>query len=140
VEQRGKAGRGTPLIVPKFVKLRENMDEMEAWYDQWLGTLGSAVIDGPSSAAGQIVSLSVTEMKPPKRVPCRRLGGRMTILSDGRVTRCEEDVRGLHPIGSTHSQTIAELWSAQQHVHELHLDGEWDTLNLCNTCSEWHRW
>ncbi|MEM6561396.1 MAG: hypothetical protein AAF656_07330, partial [Planctomycetota bacterium] len=67
VEQRGKAGRGTPLIVPKFVKLRENMDEMEAWYDQWLGTLGSAVIDGPSSAAGQIVSLSVTEMKPPKR-------------------------------------------------------------------------
>ncbi|MEM8873396.1 MAG: radical SAM/SPASM domain-containing protein [Planctomycetota bacterium] len=137
---RSEAKRGTPLVVPKLVKLRENMDEMEAWYDQWLGTLGSAVIDGPSSAAGQLVNLSVTEMKPPKRVPCRRLGGRMTILSDGQVVRCEEDIRALHPIGSTHNQTIADLWSAQQHVHELHLDGEWETLNLCNTCSEWHRW
>ena len=29
-------GSGVPIIVPIFTKCRQNLAEMEAWYDQWL--------------------------------------------------------------------------------------------------------
>ncbi len=34
--ERQQRNRGLPLLVPIFVKCRENLGEMEAWYDQWL--------------------------------------------------------------------------------------------------------
>ena len=40
-------GDGVPMLVPIFTKCRQNLGEMEFWYDQWLRALGSAVIVGP---------------------------------------------------------------------------------------------
>lgn len=44
-----QANGGLPLIVPTFTKLRHNVGEMEAWYDQWLCAVGNAVIRGPEA-------------------------------------------------------------------------------------------
>ena len=73
---------------------------MEAWYDQWLRAVGSAVIVGPSDFAGQIPDHAVADMAPPLRRPCARLESRMTILSDGRIVTCEQDVLGRQTLGS----------------------------------------
>ena len=54
----------------------DNLAEMEIWYDQWLKALGSAVIIGPSDFAGQITSVGLADMQPPKRSACRRLESR----------------------------------------------------------------
>ena len=110
VATRAARGRGTPLLVPVFTKCKANLAEMEAWYDAWLRALGCATITGPSDCAGQIPDASVADMSPPLRRACARLNSRLTVLSDGRIVSCEQDVLGRHSLGQIGRYSLAEVW------------------------------
>jgi hypothetical protein len=140
MHERAARGSGTPILVPVFMKCRENLAEMETWYDKWLGALGSAVIQGPSDYAGQIPDHAVADMSPPARRACGRISSRVHVLSDGRVTGCEQDFLGRQAVGSVGNESLASLWS--QPLAQLRADhrvGNWDKHPLCARCREWHR-
>jgi MoaA/NifB/PqqE/SkfB family radical SAM enzyme/spore coat polysaccharide biosynthesis protein SpsF (cytidylyltransferase family) len=140
VELRFARKRGTPLLVPVFVKCKENLAEMETWYDKWLPTLGSAVITGPSDFAGLIVDHSVADMTPPLRRPCQRLQTKMHILSDGRIVACDQDVLGKHPLGHADRDSILDVWKNQCGVmRNNHACGNWSASSICGSCKQWHR-
>jgi hypothetical protein len=140
VTHRQLRRRGVPLIVPTFVKLAENLAEMEIWYDQWLKALGSAVIIGPSDCAGQIKSVEVADMQPPRRGACRRLESRMMILSDGSIVTCEQDVLGKHALGRVGNDCIRDIWLNRfGALRAQHAAGNWTNAPLCRNCREWHR-
>ena len=61
ISRRQSNGRGTPLVIPTFVKTAGNLAEMEAWYDHWVRMLGCAVISGPSDFAGEISDVSIAQ-------------------------------------------------------------------------------
>jgi hypothetical protein len=129
-----------PLIVPTFTKCRENLAEMEVWYDQWLRVLGHAVIVGPSDYAGQIPDRAVADMSPPRRRACARLNSRMSVHSDGVVPSCEQDVLAAQPMGHAHESRIGEAW--RHGLAVLRSDHEANRLAsrpLCAACKEWHR-
>lgn len=136
---RQQCDRGVPVIVPRFVKLNANFAEMETWHDTWLRAVGSAVIGGPSTFGGRVSKLGVADMTPPLRKPCARVAQRMTILSDGTIASCEEDVTGQQAMGHIDHDTIAGVWQKQfgalQERHE-NLTG---LPMLCGNCREWHR-
>jgi Iron-sulfur cluster-binding domain len=132
--------RGIPLLVPTFVKLAENLAEMESWYDQWLRALGSAVIVGPSDCAGQLKPIELADMQPPRRRACRRLESRLTILSDGSIVACEQDILGKHRIGKVGADSIRDIWRARiTPMRADHALGNWSKHPLCAGCREWHR-
>jgi MoaA/NifB/PqqE/SkfB family radical SAM enzyme/spore coat polysaccharide biosynthesis protein SpsF (cytidylyltransferase family) len=132
--------RGVPLLVPTFVKLADNLAEMELWYDQWLKALGSAVIVGPSDFAGQIATVELADMRPPKRSACRRLESRLTILSDGAIVACEQDVFGKHALGHVGVDSIQDIWRERIGAMRAdHASGNWSQHVLCGPCREWHR-
>lgn len=140
VSERRARNRQVPILVPTFIKCRENLTEMEEWYDQWLRALGSAVIKGPSDFAGQIEDKAVADMSPPKRRPCFRLVSRLAVLSDGRIVTCEEDFLGRQALGVIGTDSIRDVW--QKRVTGLrkdHQDSQWARHPLCASCREWHR-
>jgi hypothetical protein len=110
VTRRHQQGRGVPLLVPVFTKLRQNVGEMEAWYDQWLKALGCAVITGPSDYGGLIDDRGVADMSPPVRRACARITSRLTILSDGRAVSCEQDLLGRQVVGDLRCDPLAHAW------------------------------
>ncbi|HWB52581.1 MAG TPA: SPASM domain-containing protein, partial [Tepidisphaeraceae bacterium] len=128
------------IIVPTFVKCRENFAEMESWYDQWLRALGTAVITGPSDCAGQIPSMDVANMTPPKRKPCARLDRRMMVLADGRMVSCEQDVFGRQVLGEVGRDPIMQVWNkSMATMRNDHHSGNLQRYPLCVSCGEWHR-
>jgi hypothetical protein len=140
VQRRVSNKRGVPVIVPTFVKTAANLAEMEIWNDHWIRTLGSAAIIGPSDFAGQIADSSLVQMEPPRRRACSRISRRMMILSDGRVTSCEQDFRGAHTLGTIGTNSIEDIWTG--HMGALrhdHADGKWQSHPLCAACKDWHR-
>ena len=140
VEQRWARGQATPILVPVFTKCRENLAEMEVWYDKWLAALGSAVIAGANDYAGQIPDHAVADMSPPKRRACGRLSSRMHVLSDGKIVSCEQDVLGRQPLGDLAEDRIADVWAQRfGTLRSDHRRGEWNKHSLCGTCREWHR-
>ncbi|HXE52931.1 MAG TPA: SPASM domain-containing protein [Tepidisphaeraceae bacterium] len=140
VSIRKSNGGSLPLIVPVFTKCPENVGEMEAWYDQWLRALGSAVIRSPSDHAGQIPDTAVADMTPPGRKACARLWNRLTILSDGTVVSCELDVLGRQPMGRIGAESLRDTWQRRmESLRSDHRQGQWNKHPLCGRCREWHR-
>jgi hypothetical protein len=138
--ERQRLGRGTPLLVPTFVKCAANLAEMEQWYDQWLRALGTAVITGASSCGGQIPDVSVADMSPPRRRPCARLSSRMTVLCDGRVVSCEQDIAGKQALGEVGRTPMTQIWRERfGDLRREHQVGKYIGLPVCNPCTEWHR-
>jgi hypothetical protein len=137
---RQARGRGVPLLVPVFTKCAANLAEMEPWYDQWLRALGAAVITGPSTCGGMIADVGVADMSPPRRKPCARLSSRMTILSDGRIVSCEQDVTGKQVMGKVGVDSIEQVWRERfGDLRREHQDGALTTRPVCAGCKEWHR-
>ncbi|MDB5299829.1 MAG: hypothetical protein JWO87_1492 [Phycisphaerales bacterium] len=132
--------KGVPLLAPTFTKCRENLAEMEAWYDQWLRAVGCAVVRGPSDCGGQIPDVSVADMSPPRRRPCVRLASRLMVLCDGRIVSCEEDVLGKQALGEIGRDAITEVWQKRFGVLRAdHHNAAWERHSVCGNCREWHR-
>jgi hypothetical protein len=131
---------GTPLIVPLFVKCRQNLGEMEQWYDRWLRAVSSAVIRGAGDFAGQIPNHEAADMSPPRRVPCARLASRLTILCDGTIIACEQDFAARQPLGRIGSDKIADVFADKlATLRDAHNAGNFDCHPLCSKCRDWHR-
>jgi radical SAM protein with 4Fe4S-binding SPASM domain len=140
VAERQAAGRRLPILVPVFVKCAANLAEMEAWYDQWLRAVGSALIVGPSDYGGGIPDVAVADMSPPRRVACGRINSRVTVLCDGRVVSCEQDVHGRQEMGRIGQRPLREIWQqAFAALRSDHGQGQWKTQPVCAGCREWHR-
>ncbi len=140
VGQRQRRGDGVPIIVPVFTKCRQNIAEMEAWYDQWLKALNCAVLRGPSTFGGLIADSGVADMTPPGRRTCSRLASRITILSDGRIVSCEEDLVAAQTLGHVATDSISAVWTTGlANLRSDHQQKQWAAHPLCATCNEWHR-
>jgi hypothetical protein len=133
-------GKSVPILVPIFTKCRQNLAEMEVWYDQWLRAVGCAVVRGPSDCGGQIPDVSVADMSPPRRMACNRIGSRMTVLCDGRIVSCEEDVLGRQMLGEVGRDCVQEIWQKRFAVlRSDHREMRWSEHPVCTNCREWHR-
>lgn len=140
IHQRQTKSRGTPLLVPTFVKTPANFAEMEGWYDHWLRTLGCAVIAGPTDFAGQIPDASLVQMEPPRRKPCARIARRLSILSNGQIVACEQDFLGRHPLGRIGENSITDIWTGTMAaMRRDHAGDQWHVHPLCRGCKDWHR-
>jgi hypothetical protein len=140
VANRQERGEGVPILVPIFTKCRQNLAEMEAWYDQWLKALNCAVIRGPSTFGGLVPDVGVADMTPPGRKACNRLASRITILSDGRIVSCEEDLVAAQMLGHAGSDSISDIWTTRMaSLRTDHRQHQWAAHPLCATCNEWHR-
>lgn len=131
---------GVPILIPELVKVRDNLDQMEAFFDGWLRRTGWACIAGFNHGAGQRESLAVRSMAPPTRTPCRRLWTRTLVLADGAVMACDQDFRGRHPLGHIRDVTLPQIWTcdAAAALRESHLNATY-SHPLCPTCDDWHR-
>ena len=140
LRQLHAAARGTPLVVPTFTKTAGNLAEMEAWYDYWIRAVGHAVVVGPTTYGGKIPDVGLADMAPPKRRPCARLASRLTVLSDGTVVSCEQDVLAQQPMGRIGDRPLTDIWRDRfASLRSCHAAGRWADQPLCGGCGEWHR-
>lgn len=136
---RRAADADWPLVAVAFVKTRDTLPEMEAFYDTWMRRGATPVICGPSDLAGRVADVAVVSMAPPRRTPCRRLFRRLAVLADGRAPSCEEDVLCRQPLGE--AGDLAAAWSGEAlgNLRRAHLVGRFEDAPLCARCREWHR-
>ncbi|XAM01569.1 hypothetical protein OT109_09255 [Phycisphaeraceae bacterium D3-23] len=87
---RGAHQRG--WVVPRLVKVADNLTDMETFFERWTQLAGWAVIDRFETGQGLIADQGPVPMQPPRppgfAPPIERQKQRLTILSDGGVTLC----------------------------------------------------
>ena len=108
----GLAAIATPWIVPRLQRRAETIDDLESFFDRWMLSLGSAVIEPPPPfdlTAGHAGDTLLPAGRPP-RVAWRELTSRMVILSDGGVPISEMDIRGENVVGNIDDAPLTDLW------------------------------
>jgi hypothetical protein len=124
---------GLPWIAPRMIKTIDNVHELEPFVDRWTYFCGQAIVEGPG---GPIADRAVIDMAPPRRMPCRQLAHRMTILSDGRAALCDQDDDGEQAIDI---DNLTSAWRQLSAVHAAHQRQQFDVNPLCAACRQWHR-
>ncbi|MHB1155726.1 MAG: radical SAM/SPASM domain-containing protein [Phycisphaerales bacterium] len=125
-----------PWVVPTMVKTKENVTELESFVDRWSYFAGAVLVEGPpppEALAEGVGDLAVIDMAPPRRFACRQLTGRLTVLSDGRIARCDQDVRGACAM----SGSVTEGWKRIGVLRAAQREGRY--TEICGTCRQWHR-
>ena len=89
-----------PWVVPYLIKTAHTLADMETFFDRWTHLAGHAVIQPATTGCGLMPDLSPVNMAPPRRAACRQLTGRMTLHSDARIPRCDQDWLTRAPAGN----------------------------------------
>lgn len=130
---------GLPWIVPRMVKTKQNVAELEKFFDRWMYVCSHALIEPPTTGCGLVEDQAVLDMSPPLRFPCRQLDRRMTVHADGRVPLCDQDWQCRAQVGDVDEQDIAAIWRSMDQPRRAHQAGKYEELTLCGGCREWHR-
>jgi len=138
---REQCASARPIVVPEMSKARENVRELDDFYDGWLRRVGAVSVTGFSHYARQCEDRSVIKMAPSARTPCRRIQLRCLVLADGRVALCDQDFRGLHTVGRVGERSLEDIWrgAESERIRLAHRRGQFDPTPLCAACDEWHR-
>lgn len=138
-EQLAAAAAALPAttIIPSFIKLRENMAEMEPFFDHWYATTGWAVIEGFNSYGDLFEDRNPLRLVPSTRQPCLSLMEQLIIYSDGAVPLCKQDVDAAAPLGSIAQSSLTELWQAGGDQRRAQQRGCFEKSERCANCVEW---
>ncbi|MFI4860529.1 MAG: SPASM domain-containing protein [Phycisphaerales bacterium JB063] len=128
-------------IVPRLVKVADNLKDMETFFERWTQIAGWAVIDRFETGQRLIADQGPVPMQPPRppgyRPPAERHKQRLTVLSDGRVTLCAQDWLGRAALGNIEATPLHEIWHNAAHTAAGVLDQAPEDRPICPRCQDW---
>lgn len=77
---------------------------------------------------------------PTRRIPCRQLGNKLIVCSNGEVTVCCTDIDAQLSLGNVRDKTLLEMWRSDEfgRLWMLHRLQRWDELPaICRQCRDW---
>ncbi len=134
---------GLPIVVPKLLKVRETLGQLEPFFDKWVERVGWACLDYPTDRAGAVPFAGVMNMAPPLRKPCRRIFQQLLLSADGRVAACDQDMLRTIDAGAglVGGADIQSVWKGRplRELRTVHRENRWQEIGVCAACREWHR-
>jgi len=123
-------------VYPQAVRMNENEEGLEDFYRYWKNTTGKVIVQKYDPFCGFLPDRRVTDLSPLKRFPCWHLKRDVTVLLDGRVSLCREDLQCRHGLGNLLEQSLEEIWKAGEPFYRDHLQERY--LDLCKNCDEYY--
>jgi len=118
------------------VRMKENEDALETFYRTWKEKTQNVIIQKYDWFSGFLEQKKVTDLSPLNRFPCWHLKRELTILIDGTVTLCREDISKRHVLGKIGEAPLSEIW---KRGNELYLDHLKKTYpDICGSCDEYY--
>lgn len=120
----------------QVVRMKENEEDNELFYKYWKERTNNVIIQKYDWCCGRLEQRKITDLSPVKRLPCWHLKREMTILSDGRVPLCRDDLDFSLICGNIFTDEIEAVWQAADNVYRQHLDEEYP--GICRKCDEYY--
>ena len=120
----------------QVVRMQQNEEDNEHFYKYWKEKTNNVIIQKYDWCCGSLEQKKVTDLSPVKRLPCWHLKREMTVLSDGRVPLCRDDLECGLLCGNLFTDDIAEIWKAAEGIYAKHLQEEYP--GICRNCDEYY--
>ena len=123
-------------VYPQAVRMNENEEGLEDFYRYWKNQTGKVIVQKYDPFCGFLPDRRVTDLSPLKRFPCWHLKRDVSVLLDGRVSLCREDLQCRHGLGNLLEQDLEEIWNAGEPFYREHLQERYP--DLCKNCDEYY--
>lgn len=123
-------------VWPQMIRMNDNEEELEAFYRFWKEKLDRVIIQKHDHFCSSIKDRRVADLSPLGRHPCWHLKRDMSILIDGTVPLCREDLYATRPGGNALTQDLPDIWNGFQSVYEQHVKSNHE--GLCGACDEFY--
>ncbi len=123
-------------VYVQAVRLQGKEDDMEKFYRTWKTSKAKVIIQKFDHFCGFLPPQKATDLSPLKRRPCWHLLRDMSILIDGSVPLCREDLKRTFTLGNVFTESLETIWNRGQAVYREHLAQNYN--NLCAECDEYY--
>ncbi|QEJ99736.1 spiro-SPASM protein [Treponema phagedenis] len=117
-------------------RMNENEEELEPFFKFWKEQIGQVIIQKYNPLCNKLPDRRVADLSPLDRHPCWHLKRDMTVLTDGTVPLCREDIDTSLILGNAFSEELAEIWKRAEPIYKEHLHA--DYKGICKYCDEYY--
>lgn len=133
------------------VRMRGNEERLEGFYRGWKRDIEKVIIQKYDSFSGAMPDLSVADLSPLERFPCRHLARDIAVLLDGSVPACKHCLVSSAGSASAAAGPLAyaqvfgnafgpgglrAAWDAMDAWYQKHAEGAYP--DCCERCDEYH--
>ncbi|MEW5817549.1 MAG: spiro-SPASM protein [Spirochaetota bacterium] len=118
------------------VRMKSNEENLEGFYRHWKKLTDNVIIQKYDNFCGFLPQEKVTDLSPLKRFPCWHIKRDLTILLDGRVIMCREDLKNEYIIGNILTEPLPEIWNRGEKYYLQQLREQYNPL--CEKCDEYY--
>jgi spiro-SPASM protein len=109
---------------------------LDDFYKHWIAKTENVIIQKYDWFSGKLLDRRVGDIAPLNRFPCWHLQRDMTVLVDGGVPLCREDLARKHVLGNVFDSSLVEVWEAGASAYEEHVAGTY--RGICEQCDEYY--
>lgn len=117
-------------------RMNENEEELEPFYRFWKDRVKQVIIQKYDAVCGILPDRRVADLAPLNRVPCWHLKRDMTVLSDGTVPLCRDDLTASVCLGNAFTESLEIIWERGCPHYTKHLTS--DYKGICSNCDEYY--
>jgi len=123
-------------VYVQAVRMAQTEEHLEQFYRFWKERTENVIIQKYDHSCGRLADRRVTDISPVKRFPCWHLKRDLSILLDGSVVMCREDLERAHAAGNVFSDGIESVWERLEPLYQAHVREEYPAL--CRNCDEYY--
>ena len=123
-------------VYVQAVRMKRSEEDLEQFFRYWKDRLGNVIIQKYDHFCGFLDERKVTDLSPLKRFPCWHIKRDLSVLIDGTVPLCREDVNRKHILGNIFTDSLGDLWQKGARYYGRHVKKEYP--EICTRCDEYY--
>ena len=123
-------------VYPQFLRMRKNEAELEEFYRYWKEKNGDVIVQKYDHFCGLLPDERPADLSPLERVACWHLKRDVSVLIDGSVPFCREDIAGENVIGNIFYDSLPDIFAGNKGLYEKHIKA--DHGGHCGKCDEYY--
>lgn len=125
------------------VRMLSNERRLEAFWRGWKEKTLDVIVQKYDDFAGRLPNLTVSDLSPLERLPCRHLARDLVVALDGSVLMCRETLAPeilpeSAPLGNVFRDSLESIWANGEAAWLAHVERKLPAI--CERCDEYHTW
>lgn len=118
------------------LRVADGEDDLERFYRAWKAKTPNVIVQKHDDFCGFLPPRKATDLSPVKRFPCRHLMRDVSVLIDGTVAVCREDLGLTEVWGNAFTDSLEAIWAKGRDRYAAHCAGAYP--GICGSCDEYY--
>lgn len=118
------------------LRVKDEEEDLERFYRTWKAKTANVIVQKHDDYSGYLPRLKATDLSPVRRHACWHLLRDATVLLDGTVPACKDDLGRTASLGNAFRDPLPDIWARGAALYAEHCAGRYP--GPCGECDEYY--